>query len=229
MDAELITAMRTAAVTAIATDILAKKESKHFALFGAGVQGTMQAEAIFEIRDIHKAWIYDIKEEKSRVLTEILKNKYSERCEIISSNSPGEIIKEADIIVTATTSHIPVFDGSLIREGTHITAIGAFKPDCRELDENIISRGRIFVDSYSQCLKEAGDLIMALESGAIEKSAILGDLTALVRGEIKGRKSDQDITILKSVGMALQDVALASFIYRNALEQNLGTVISLDE
>jgi len=229
MDAESITSLRTGAVSAIAHDILSRKDSKTMALFGAGVQGKVQIKATLEVRKIERIKIYDVDSQKSKKLASELRKKYKGRADFCSVSNPEEALVETDIIVTATTSSVPVFDGNLVQEGAHVTAIGSFKPHSRELDDALLSRARIFVDSYSQCLKEAGDIIIALKNNSIKKSNIHGELRELITGEKKGRKNKEDITVFKSVGLAIQDAALARRTYERAEELGIGKNISLNK
>lgn len=227
MDAESITSLRTGAISAIAADLLSRNDSKTLALFGAGVQGRAQIEAVLEVRELEKINIFDLSFHKSMALAEALGKKYKGRYEFIPASSPEKAVADADMIITSTTSCEPVFNGNLVRKGTHVTAIGSFKPHCRELDDALMSRAKIVVDSYSCCLKEAGDILIALRNRSIEESSIYGELKELIRGEKKGRESKEEITVFKSVGLAIQDAALVQRIYENAEECNLGKMFSL--
>lgn len=229
MDAESITSLRTGAISAVASDILSRKASRVLSLFGAGVQGRAQVEALIVVRRIEKVKIFDINFEKARALAEELKKRHRRQSEFYSVSSPEEAVADADIIVTATTSCRPVFDGNLVKEGAHVIAIGSFTPQCRELDDALLSRAKIVVDSYAQSLKEAGDIIIAMSNNSIRESNIYGELKELIKGEKKGRESEEEITVFKSVGLAIQDAALAHKVFEKAEQQNAGEMLSIHD
>jgi alanine dehydrogenase len=138
-------------------------------------------------------------------------------------------VSGCDLVVTATSSRLPVFDGAWIEEGTHISGIGANAPAKRELDSVTFERSRIVVDFRQQVLEEAGDLQEAIRTGAINATGIHAELAEIVTGNKRGRADDREVTLFKSVGMALEDVATASFVYQKALAEGFGTQIALDD
>jgi ornithine cyclodeaminase/alanine dehydrogenase-like protein (mu-crystallin family) len=146
--------------------------------------------------------------------------------ELLRAGTPNQALEGADIVVTATSSSRPVFDGKLLNEGMHINAIGAFRPEMQEVDEETVRRSRIFVDSVEACLEEAGDLIIPLKKGLIQKD-LLAELGEVVAGKKPGRGGPREITYFKSVGNAVQDVSVAQAIYRRAREMNLGQEVDL--
>ncbi len=147
------------------------------------------------------------------------------------ANEPAAIadaVRQADIIYCATTSRTPLFDGSDVKPGTHVNAVGSFTPDAREVDTAFIKRcSKIVVDAYSGALAEAGDLLIPLEEGAIQESDIYGELGEISGGKKAGRTSDDEITFFKSVGNAVQDAAIAQAILKQAEVWSLGTTIDL--
>jgi ornithine cyclodeaminase len=136
-------------------------------------------------------------------------------------------LEGADIVVTATTSVRPVFEGKLLNEGTHINAIGAFRPEMQEVDEETVRRSRIFVDSVEACLEEAGDLIVPLTKGKIQSRDILAELGEVICGKKAGREGAREITYFKSVGNAVQDISVGHAVFQRAREKNLGEEIEL--
>jgi len=224
MEGGLITAMRTAAVSAVATDILAIPEARTLGIFGAGVQAKSQVEAICEIRPIDKVIIFDLQESMSQKLVEDLKNIWGNRCAFKVAKEARETVTESDVIVTVTTSKEPVFDGTWLRDGTHINAVGSFKPQVREVDDKTIRRALLFVDSRELSLVEGGDLIIPLQKGLISELDIKAELGELILGQKPGRSNPKEITFFKSVGMAVQDIAVAKTIYQKAEKQNIGIV-----
>jgi ornithine cyclodeaminase/alanine dehydrogenase-like protein (mu-crystallin family) len=220
-----LTALRTAATTAVATKHLARETAESLGVFGAGVQAKSQIESHFEVRLLKRVLIYDPNKQRAAALVKHVQSTRGSACECTAAGSPGEVLASSDIIVTATTSPVPVFDGRSVKEGTHINAIGSFKPVVREVDDAIVRRSRIFVDSYEHALKEAGDLIIPMKSGIINRGDIKAELGELIVGTKKGRERTDEITLFKSVGMAVQDIAVAEVVYQKAREHNLGLVV----
>jgi ornithine cyclodeaminase/alanine dehydrogenase-like protein (mu-crystallin family) len=225
MDGGYVTALRTAAVSAVATDILAVTGARRLGVFGAGVQARSHVEAIGSVRAIHCVNVYDQNPERARSLVGSLRASATNGCRFEVSPSPDALVGGSDIIVTATTSRTPVFDGSLLSRGTHVNAIGAFKPEDRELDDETIRRARVFVDSRHEAMAEAGDLIIPIANGAIGPDAVLGDLAYLVVDQRRGRQSPHDVTVFKSVGLAVEDIVVADYVLKKAETANVGTVV----
>jgi ornithine cyclodeaminase/alanine dehydrogenase-like protein (mu-crystallin family) len=138
-------------------------------------------------------------------------------------NSPKEALAGADIVATATTSPSPIFDGDDLSAGVHINGVGSHAPKARELDTRTVVRSKIVCDSVAACLVEAGDLLIPIEEGALNKSDIPGGLAEVIRGQLPGRQSNEEITLFKSVGLAFQDAATALETYRKARAMGLGT------
>lgn len=222
MDGGIVTALRTGAVSGVATDILSRRGAEKLGVFGAGVQAKTQIEAILEVRKINHVKIYDINRASARKLVDEMNKTNAYACQFQAAESPDATVADADIVVTATTSKTPVFDGNLLKPGTHINSIGSFKPNVREVDDTTVQRSRIFVDSIPDALQEAGDLIIPMGKGLISERDIQADLGDLVAGKKTGRKNAEEITFFKSVGMAVEDIAVAQRIYRKAEENNLG-------
>jgi alanine dehydrogenase len=220
-----ITALRTAATTAVATKNLAREDADNFGIFGAGVQAKSQIEAHREVRNLQRIIIFDPDKGKAEALAQHFQRLCGQSCRCSVAKSPDELVVLCDIIVTATTSETPVFNGDLLRKGTHINAIGSYKPHVREVDDATIRRSRIFVDSFEHAPREAGDLIIPLKTGVIGERHILGDLGELVLGRKKGRETSDDITFFKSVGLAVQDIALAQRVLEKAIRGNIGLVV----
>ena len=217
-----ITALRTAATTALATQYLAREESSRLGVFGAGVQAKAQVESHLVVRPLARIAVFDMDKKRAATLVSDVRSLVEGKCECVAAESPAEILGTSDIIIAATTSHTPVFDGKSVREGTHINAIGSFKPEVREVDDTTVKRARLFVDSYEHALNEAGDLIMPMKSGIIKRDDIRAELGELIVGSKKGREQAREITFFKSVGMAVQDIAVAELAYRRACERSLG-------
>lgn len=202
IDGGALTKIRTAAVSGLATRHLARADASHLVVFGAGVQAAGHIDAMRAVRPIERVTIVARHEDAARALATDV------------GGTPGSAadVVEADIICTCTTSPTPVFDGTLVSPATHINAIGAYRPTDRELDDTAVSAGRVIVETKDAALSEAGDIVLALEHGAIEHSQI-EELSAVVRG--LGRVSDDEVTVFKSVGVAFEDLAVAAAAYEN--------------
>jgi len=225
MDGTYITAMRTGAVVGVATKYLANKDAKIVGLFGAGVQGESCILAIKEVRNIELIKVYDIIPSKSKTFCKEIVEKIEVKA--IPVNKPEEVIQDSDIIITATTSKTPVFNGELLKKGMHINAIGAHTPETRELDEITIKKSKIVVDSKEAALKEAGDIIIPIKKGIISPNAIYAELGEIITNKKIGRRSKDEITVFKSVGLAIQDISTAKLVYEKAIKNNIGKVINI--
>ncbi|NHJ04122.1 MAG: hypothetical protein EAX90_04820 [Candidatus Heimdallarchaeota archaeon] len=224
MNGSYLTALRTGAGSGVATDLLANKDSRIISIFGAGEQGRTQLEAVCSVRQIRKAFIFDINKKRAKEFAEEMSDKLS--IPILVSESNQEL-KEADIICTATNSLTPVFSDKDIKSGVHINAIGSYKPNIREIPSEIIQKAKIFVDHKESCLSEAGDLIIPIKEGIITKDNIIAELGELLTKNTYSRKSNKEITLYKSVGNAVQDIITANQILNNAQKLNLGIKITL--
>lgn len=221
-----LTAIRTGAGSGAAIDLLARKDSKTVAIFGAGAQGRTQLEAACSVRKIEKAWIYDSSLERAKAFAQEMAGKGPVPADLEPASSPGEAVHAADIICTATTSVAPVFMDADLKPGTHISAIGAYTPEMVEIPAETVIRAKVFADSRSAVLEEAGDLIQPMQKGLISENHILAELGEVVPGKKPGRTSESDITLFKSVGVAAQDAMAAQLALKNAREMGLGQEIT---
>lgn len=227
MDGTYLTALRTGAASGVATTLLAREGAKIVAIFGAGTQARTQLEAVCTVRRIEEVRIFDINHDAADKLVAVMAGQEPVPKKVFVATSPREAVRGADIVVTATTSSTPVFDGLDVGSGTHINGIGSYTPEMQEVDENIIQRAKIVVDSRKGCLAEAGDLIIPLKAGLITETDIYAELGEIVAGAKPGRESPQEITFFKSVGNAVQDVAVAWEALKRAEKKGLGTVVEL--
>ncbi len=225
MDGGYLTAVRTGAVSGVATKYLAREVDDQVAgIFGAGVQAKMQLWAVAVARKLSKAMVYDISSEAAdRFVTEMSAKL---EMEVVMVGSAEELMA-ADIICTATSSSTPLFDGEKVREGTHINGIGSHTPNARELDTTTVKRSKFVADSTEACLKEAGDLMIPIQEGALDESHIHADLGEIILGTKSGRANDSEITLFKSNGLAIQDAATAKLVYDRACESGIGTDVDL--
>ena len=225
LDGVFITALRTAAVSALATDLLSRKDSSVLGVFGAGIQAKHHILAIQNVRSLKTVLVFDSNKEKAQQLCKELTSSNPQPTHRVA-NSPDSLVIESHIIVTATTATTPVFDGNKLKPGTHITAIGSFKPNVRELDDATMKRSRIFVDISEEAMKEAGDILIPLGNGTLKGNPIAGELGDLVTGKVPGRRNDEEITVFKSVGAAMEDIIVAAALLRKAGQKGIGSEVS---
>jgi ornithine cyclodeaminase/alanine dehydrogenase len=225
MDGEYLTAVRTGAASGVATRHLARREpGQTAAIFGAGVQGRMQLEGVAEVRRLSRAWVYDPDAEAASRFAREMSRRLD--LEVAVASGPSEAAR-ADILCTATTSPRPVFDGRQVREGAHVNAIGSHTPEARELDGELIRRARLVGDSREACFRESGDIVLPLREGLIGEGHFHAELGEIVSGRKPGRLSEREITVFKSNGLAIQDAAAASLVYRKALAAGAGVSLEL--
>ena len=225
MNGGYLTAVRTGAVSGVATKYLSRKaEGQVVGIFGAGVQAKMQLWAVAEARNLSHAIVYDISEGAVDAFISEMSKKLS--LEILSATSADEVL-QADIICTATSSSSPLFDGNKVKEGTHLNGIGSHTPGARELDTAIVRRSKFVGDSREACFKEAGDIIIPVNAGEIPESHFYAELGEIVTGKKKGRVNDQEITLFKSNGLAIQDAATAKLVYEKAVSAGIGISIEI--
>jgi ornithine cyclodeaminase/alanine dehydrogenase-like protein (mu-crystallin family) len=222
MEGTSLTAIRTGAAGGLAAELLSRKDAGTVALFGAGVQGKAQLQGVMAVRDIRKVWILDASMNQAEKLAAEMAAGSSPP-EIVTTGNIREAVSQADIVIAATTSLTPLFDGNDLRQGTHVTGVGSFTPQMQEIDEVTIRRARVIVDSREACMAEAGDLI---KSGTVI-SAEIAEIGEIVNGVFPPRCSDQEITFFKSVGVAVQDAAAAAAVLAEAIEKGLGNLVSL--
>lgn len=221
MDGGYLTAVRTGAVSGLATKLLAREAPDQVAaIFGAGVQAQMQLWAMCEARGISRALVYDALPGAAEKFKAVMGEKLGIP---IEASADPEALLEADIICTATSSSTPIFDGTRVKPGTHINGIGSHSPGARELDAAIIKRSLFIADSREACLNEAGDIMIPILEGVIVAEHIHADLGEIVTGRVKARTSEDQITLFKSNGLAIQDAATARLIYDRARERGIGT------
>ena len=224
MDGGYLTAVRTGAASGVATRYLARKEKGQAAgIFGAGVQAKMQLWAVAEARDLSRAIVYDVSDEAAGAFIFEMSSKLD--LDIKKAGSPADVLA-ADIVCTATSSPTPIFDGTLVREGTHLNGIGSHTPGARELDTETVKRSRLVGDSREACFNEAGDIIIPLTEGAFGEDHFYAELGEIVTGKKAGRENDKEITLFKSNGLAIQDAAAARVVYDKAVEAGIGSEVA---
>ncbi len=226
MDGEYITALRTGAASGLATRFFARKDAQIMALFGCGAQGKTQLEAVVCERQIRKVLVFDKNKETANKFIQEMQKKFHPEMVYCTNTST---LSEADIICTATNSEKPLFLKDEVKKGVHVNAIGSFQPQMQELDPFLIRDAKVFVDQKESCLKESGDFIKPISEGIISADHIIGEIGDFSLNKIRGRESEDEITIFKSVGVAIQDYAVATDIYNTSLTESFGQEINLFE
>ena len=225
MDGRFITEARTAAVSAVATKHLARADASRLAIVGSGVQARSHLEAIAMVRPLHDIRVWSPSQDHRAAFAREMRPRVN--APIAVAASARDAVDGADLIVLATASREPVVRSEWIAQGAHICAVGACRPDQREMETELVRRGRVFVDSREGALAEAGDIVIPLKSGAFNETHLSGELGEVVVGTVTGRTSPTDVTIFKSLGMAVEDVAAAHLAYIKAAERGLGRGIVL--
>lgn len=228
MDGTYLTALRTGAVSGAATDLMARPQARILALFGAGAQAVTQAEAICAVRPIEEIRLVARSAEKGAAFIERLRIHAPSLadCVYIVRDS-AEALRDADVICTATPATAALFADAAVEPGTHINAIGAYTPTMQEVPPKTVARARIVVDQREAAWAEAGDLVIARDLGLITSDAIYAELGELVSGAEPGRHSSDEITFFKSVGNAVQDIAVGRCAVDRAASQGRGQTINL--
>jgi len=220
MDGAALTALRTGAASGVATDVLARPDAAVAAVFGAGVQARTQLEAVCEARAIRRARVFDpdasAADRFAAEMTERLGRP------VQRAASPAQALEHADVVCTATTSPMPVFDDGDLPRGVHVNAIGSYRPHVSEIPAATVCRARVVVDHRASALEEAGDLLGPLRQGLIRESHFSVELGDVLLGRSPGRTSPDEVTLFKSVGVAIQDLCAAAQALENARRLGLG-------
>jgi ornithine cyclodeaminase/alanine dehydrogenase len=212
LDGTYLTAMRTGAVTGVAARYLAPKDTRVAAVIGCGVQGKTQAMAVAEACELETIRLFDLSDERMRLFADEMGPKLG--VDIVPSSSGAEAVADADVVVTATTSKNPVLRREWLGDRVHVSAIGAFYPDWRELDTATVSEAKVVVDSREAIMEEAGDILIPISEGAITEDHIHAELGELVLGRKEGRTPEDGLTVFKSVGLAIQDSSVANLVMK---------------
>ncbi len=224
LDGASLTAIRTGAASGLATDLLARRDAAAVAVFGAGVQARTQLEAVCRVRAIRRASVYDADPAAAdRFAAEM------SRClglPVTRAGTPERNLAGADVVCTATSSCRPVFADGESALGAHVNAVGAYRPDAAEIPAAVVCRARVVVDHRAAALAEAGDLVQPLQQGLIERSHFGTELGEVVLGRSPGRRRADEITLFKSVGVAIQDLYAAARALENARRLGLGLKLS---
>jgi|HubBroStandDraft_3_1064219.scaffolds.fasta_scaffold01722_8 alanine dehydrogenase len=221
LDAATITAIRTAAVSAVATRALAREDAAELALLGSGIQASRHLAALALVRPLSRVRVWSRDAARARRFAAVEAERHRLPVEAVAA--ARDAVRGADLVCTVTSAREPVLAGDWIAPGAHVNAVGSCTPAARELDARAVARARLFVDRRESVLHEAGDFLQARAEGAVGDEHILGELGELLAGKVAGRRSAGEITLFESLGLAVEDLAAAGHAYRQALARGLGT------
>lgn len=222
MNASYLTRLRTGAMTGLATKKLAKKDAKVLTVIGTGRMAFEQVLGVWAARNIEEIYLFNRTKERAFLFKQKLEDQgITARIEV--ADDVNEAVSQSDIICCATNSTTPVFDGNVLKPGAHVNGVGSYLPHMLEIDRKTILRAsKIVVDDFQGVMEEAGELIEANDSGQWSFQHVHGELGELVSGKISPREHDEEITFFKSVGASYYDLAVATGVYKKALEHNIG-------
>jgi len=216
MNAGAITAVRTAAVSGVATRALARKDAKTLAILGAGFQAAAHLDAMRAVRDFDRILMWSRTPGRAAAFDGVEEAATAEQA-----------VRDADVVVTATSAVEPILERVWLKAGAHVNAIGSSIPTTRELDTATMVEGSLFVDRRESTINEAGDYLFPFREGAITPEAIRGELGEVLIGSVEGRRSEDELTVFKSLGLAVEDLAAAEYVLQRAEAENAGSVVSL--
>ena len=225
VDATAVTAIRTAAASAVATRALARDAAGDLAIIGTGTQASTHAEAMALVRPLRRVRVFGRDAERTRRFAEAASGRIGVPVEPVSS--ARDAVEGADLVCTVTSSVEPVVEGAWLRPGAHVNAVGACTPNARELDTAAIAAARLFVDRRESAQRESGDYLIPLREGAIGEQAILAEVGEVLVGSHPGRGNDDEITVFDSLGIAIEDLAAAQWVLEKAGEAGAGTSVEL--
>jgi ornithine cyclodeaminase/alanine dehydrogenase-like protein (mu-crystallin family) len=216
MNAGAITAVRTAAVSGVATRALARQDAKTLAILGAGFQAAAHLDAMRAVRDFDRILMWSRTPGRAAAFDGVEEAATAEQA-----------VRDADVVVTATSAAEPILERVWLKAGAHVNAIGSSIPTTRELDTATMVEGSLFVDRRESTINEAGDYLFPFREGAITPDAIRGELGEVLIGSVEGRRSEDELTVFKSLGLAVEDLAAAEYVLQRAEAENAGSVVSL--
>jgi alanine dehydrogenase len=225
IDATEITAIRTGAVSGVATRLLARPDTGDLAILGSGTQARSHLEAMLSVRPIGRVRVWSRTPQRSEAFGEQASARFGVRVEVVPT--AREAVEGADLICTTTSSPQPILLGEWLAPGAHVNAIGAVGPTNRELDTHAIARSRLYVDRRESASNEAGEFVQAQAEGAIGQDHIVGEIGEVLAGIVPGRQSSEEITVFRGVGLAIEDLAAARLIHRRAEQTGAGVRVEL--
>ena len=225
LDGRYITEARTAAVSAVSTRFLANPGASTLAIIGSGVQARSHLEAYQHVRQLKEVRIWSPKKQSRESFVDDMSPAVN--IPIRATDTAEQAVRGADLIVLVTSSPTPVIEDSWVSEGAHVVCVGACRPNQQEMPPGLVKRSRLYVDSSQAAVVESGDVVMNIAAGLFDASHIRGEIGELVLGRVEGRQTPKDITVFKSLGMAVEDVVAADLVLRRAVETGAGTELTL--
>jgi ornithine cyclodeaminase len=225
VDAASITAIRTAAVSGVATKLLARPDSRTVAILGAGTQGRTHIDAMFAVHDFEQVIIWSRTASHAKALADQMKAKSKAKFTVASDAESA--VRGADVVCTVTAASEPVLKGAWLRPGTHVNVVGSSSPVQREVDTDAVRRSRVYTDRVESAVNEAGDLMIPMKEGAITEKHILGEIGQILTKQIQGRRSADEITMFKSLGLAIEDLACAHWLHERAAREQRGSWVEI--
>lgn len=225
MDGGYITAIRTACASALATKALANPDTPLLGILGAGVQARAHIQALARVRELQQIKIFSPSGTSAASIKRDMEKTLAVSFEI--AQSAEAVVRDSDLLVTVTTAKEPIVKLAWLKPGVHINAVGSHRPDLREIDGATLARAKVVVDSREAIMAECGDILLALKEKSVGDNVIHGEIGEVLAGAKAGRSSVDEITLYKSVGIAIQDVATANLVYRKALERNIGSQVEI--
>jgi alanine dehydrogenase len=225
LDGSYITEVRTAAVSAVSANLLARDDAAIVGIIGSGVQARSHLLALEEVFELSEVRVWSPTAEHQLSFVEDMKSGTKAR--LVSAESAEEAVQTADLVVLATTSSQPVVQSDWIKAGAHVMSVGACRPDQREMDPALVRRATLFVDSRVSALAESGDIVLGIQERLFTASHIVGELGELAAGKVEGRRSPRDVTVFKSLGLAIEDLVAADLAYRRAVAQGIGRELEI--
>ena len=216
LDGTVVTHLRTGAASALASEYLSRQESSHLVIMGTGAIAPTVAASHCTVRPIRLVSVWGRRPEKAMATAAAIREFVPKSVEVVVTDKIEQSVARADIVSCSTSSPTPILAGKWLKPGTHVDLIGSFQPSKRESDDEVVLRARIFVDTFHGALHEGGDVVDPIARGIIDRTRIEGQLEDLVSGRVKGRRADDEITLFKSVGTAIEDLATARMLVEAA-------------
>ncbi|MEO1771549.1 ornithine cyclodeaminase family protein [Candidatus Enterococcus ferrettii] len=223
IDANYLTAIKTGASAAVATDLMARKDASVLSIIGTGLQAFSQVLAIQEVRKLEKVYVYDVVPERIEQFISLLEKEKSHDYPIVAAASGDECAEQAHIICTCTTAKAPVFSGRKLKPGTHVNAIGSFTPFMQEIDEDtVLKASKILTEHVDGLWEAAGDILIPFNEGKITKEDVTGSIGDALTKKVSARDNDNEITLYESVGSGVLDIGLSIYVYQSLYEEEKG-------
>jgi len=225
MDGSYITAIRTACASAMTTRALASRETPVLGILGAGVQARAHIQALCRVRKLNRIKLYSPSGTRAAEVKKNLEPEVGVDIDVV--NSAEDTVRDSDLVVTATTAQQPILKSEWLKPGAHVNAVGSHRPDSREIDGPTVARSKVVVDSRDAIIAECGDILLAIKEKSITEKDIPAEIGEVLAGVKPGRSSATEVTLYKSVGIAVQDVATAQLVYHKALKFKVGTNVEI--